>query len=133
MSAESHWTTKLRSFSLLEFALVKLVYFLFGLWVLTVYPAIGAVHWGAYLSLGVLCSVPVILHWAAAEGSLIQKSRAYIASNNPAYQVLLFLSQFFVAVAVGILLPVLASGPWWLLLLMITLAAIKPMTKTMYW
>lgn len=117
----------------MDFALVKLVYFLFGLWVLSVYPALGKLHWGAYLSLATLCGLPLILHWLSAPGGPVQKSRAYIAGNGPALQVLLFLSQFFIAVTAGILLPVLVSGPWWLLLLVITLAAIKPMTKTVFW
>lgn len=133
MSAEAYWTIRIRRFSLVDFALVKLVYFLFGLWLLTVYPALGELHWGGFVALGALCGFPLILHWLSAPGGLIQKSHAYIDSNIPAFQVLLFLSQFFVAIAVGILLPMLVSGPWWLLLVIITLAAIKPMTKTVFW
>jgi hypothetical protein len=133
MSAESQWTARLRTFSLVDFALVKLVYFLLGLWVLAVYPALGGLHWGIYLGLGLLSALPLILHWVSAPGGVIQKSRAFLASNTPAYQVLLFFFFFFVAIAFGILLPVLTSGPWWLLLLFIALAAIKPMTKTVFW
>ena len=133
MSAEDYWTVRIRRFSLLDFALVKLVYFLFGLWVLSVYPALESLHWGFYLALGLLSGLPLILHWASTPGGVIQKSRAFLASNTPSYQVLLFLCQFFVAVTIGILLPVLTSGPWWLLLLILALAAIKPMTKTVLW
>jgi hypothetical protein len=133
MSAEDYWTVRLRRFSLVDFALVKLVYFLFGLWLLSLYPALGGLHWGFYLALGLLSGLPLILHWASGTGGVIQRSRAFLGSNTPSHQVLLFLCQFFVAVAVGILLPVLTSGPWWLLLLVIALAAIKPMTKTVLW
>ena len=133
MTAEETWTRKLRKFSLLDFALVKFVYFLFGLWVLQIYPLLGQPDWWFWLVLGVLAGFPILLHWSVSDGNFIDKSRTFIATNRPSLQVLLFFSQLFVGVALGILFPVLVNGPWWLLPGLICLAAIKPMTKTMLW
>jgi hypothetical protein len=120
-------------FSLLDFTLVKLVYLLFGLWALKIYPVLGQLDWWFWLVLGSLAGIPLLLHWSQGEGNAMEKSRAFIASNTPSLQVLLFLSQFFIGILLGILLPGLLGGPWWLLLVLIGLGAIKPMTKTVLW
>ena len=63
MTAEEYWTRKLRTFSLLDYALVKAVYLLFGLWVLQLYPVLGEADWWFWFLLGLISGIPILLHW----------------------------------------------------------------------
>lgn len=133
MTIEQYWTGRLRTFSLLDYSLVKLVYLLFGLWALQLYPPLAALDWWFGLALFTAATLPLFIHWLAADGGVLDRSRQFIAGNTPAFQVLLFFAQFFIGITLGLVFPVLTSGPWWLLLLLIVLTAIKPMTKTLLW
>jgi hypothetical protein len=133
MSTESFLSGKLRRFSVVDIGFVKAVYFLFGLLVYAQYPAVAAPSWWFWLLLGVVSGFPLVTHFFNFEGSWLDKGKAYLRSNSPALQVLLFMTQFFVALTLASLLPVLASGPWWLYVGLIVLLAIKPMTKTVFW
>ena len=133
MSIEQTWSGKLQRFTIIDIALVKAVYFLFGLLVYSVYAPLAAVDWWFWLVFLLIGAFPLMLHYFGARGNVLDKGRAFLASNTPALQVLLFLTQFFAAFMLADLLPVLASGKWWVYVGLIGLLAIKPMTKTVFW
>jgi hypothetical protein len=133
MSVEKFLSGKLRKFSILDIGLVKAVYFLFGLLIYAEYPPLTEPDWWFWLVLAIVSGFPLVIHYFGFEGDLFEKGRAYLESNSPALQVLLLLTQVFAAFLLASLLPVLASGAWWVYVGLIVLLAIKPMTKTVFW
>jgi hypothetical protein len=133
MNIEQFLTGKLRKFSIVDIGFVKAVYFLLGLLVYSIYAPLASPGWWFWLLLGVISGFPLVIHFFGFPGSWFEKGRAYLQSNSPALQVLLFLTQLFVAFMLADLLPVLAGGPLWIYVVLIVLLAIKPMTKTMFW
>jgi hypothetical protein len=133
MSVEQFLSGKLRKFSILDIGLVKAVYFLFGLLLYSAYVPLRQPDWWFWLLLGGVSGFPLVIHLFSFPGNWFAKGRAYLESNSPALQVLLFLTQLFAAFLVAALLPVLASGAWWIYVGLIALLAIKPMTKTVFW
>jgi len=133
MGLEQFLSGKLRRFSIVDIGFVKAVYFLFGLLVYSVYPPLAAPDWWLWLALGILTGFPLVIHFFSFPGGWFDKGRAYLESNSPALQVLLLLTQLFAAFLLADLLPVLASGAWWVYIGLIVLLAIKPMTKTVFW
>lgn len=133
MTTETFLSGKLRRFSIVDIGFVKAVYFIFGLLVYAIYPPLAATAWWFWLLLGVVSGFPLVIHYFSFEGNLFDKGRAYLQSNSPALQVLLFLTQFFAALTLADLLPVLASGSWWIYVGLMVVLAIKPMTKTVFW
>lgn len=133
MSAEGFLTAQLRKFSLLDIALVKLVYLLVGLLIASQYEPLMKVDGWVYIALVIICAMPLYLRLFANPGRWLDKSRAYLATNDPAHQVLLFLCMLFSALWLSGIFPVLMSAPWWAYLCLIAVLAIKPMTKTVFW
>ena len=133
MGLEQFLSGKLRRFSIVDIGFVKAVYFLFGLLVYSVYPPLAAPDWWLWLALGILTGFPLVIHFFSFPGGWFDKGRAYLESNSPALQVLLLLTQLFAAFLLADLLPVLASGAWWVYIGLIVLLAIKPMTKPVFW
>lgn len=95
MYEEQFLAEKLQQFSLLDIALVKIVYFLVGLLVATNYIVLTSVSWIFYLLMFLIAVFPIVIHLFSFEGSYIQKARKYLKTNKPSYQVLLFFSMFF--------------------------------------
>jgi hypothetical protein len=133
MSAESFLSSQLRKFSLVDFGFVKSVYFVVGLLVYSLYSALSSINWWFYLILAILCALPLYIHLFSQKGNLWLKAHAYLQTNNPSNQVLLFISLFFFALMAGTLIPILVSGSWWIYVLVIAVLAIKPLTKTWFW
>lgn len=133
MSVEQFLSGKLRKFSILDIALVKAVYALFGLLVYSVYSPLAMLDWWFWLVLGIVSGFPLVIHFFSFSGGWFEKGRAYLESNSPAFQVLLLLTQMFAAFLLAALLPVLVSGAWWIYVGLIVLLAIKPMTRTVFW
>lgn len=133
MSAESFLSNQLRKFSIIDFGFVKSVYFVVGLLVYSLYGALSLIDWWSYLILALLCALPLYIHLFSQKGNLLEKAHAYLQTNNPSNQVLLFLSLFFFALMLGSLIPVLVAGNWWTYVLVIVVLAIKPLTKTWFW
>ncbi len=118
---------------MLDLALVKIVYFIFGLFIYSVYPALSALNWWFYLILALLCAMPLQIHVWSQSGGLLDKMHAYLKTNNPSNQVLLAMSMFFFAAMVAVLVPVLAGFSWWIYVVAMIVFAIKPMTVTWFW
>lgn len=133
MSAESFLSNQLRKFTLVDFVFVKSVYFVVGLFIYSLYPALSSLGWWFYLIFTIICAFPLYVHLFSQSGNLWQKAHEYLKTNNPSNQVLLFLSLFYFALMVGSLIPVLVSGSWWVYVLIIVVLAIKPLTKTWFW
>ncbi len=133
MSAEEFLTAQLRKFSLLDIALVKCVYLLVGLLVASQYKPLMMIDGWVYVTLVIICATPLCLRSFSNPGRWLEKSRAYLATNDPAHQVLLFLCMLFLALWLSGIFPVLMSAPWWAYLGLIAVLAIKPMTKTVFW
>lgn len=133
MSLESFLEGQLRKFSLVDFSFVKSVYFVVGLFIYSSYPALSSLAWWFYLAIAALCALPLYVHLFSQKGDLLQKARAYLQTNNPSNQVLLFLSLFFIALMVGTVFPTLVAGDWWVYVAIIIVLAIKPLTKTWCW
>lgn len=133
MYEEEFLSEKLQQFSLLDIALVKLVYFLVGLLVATNYLPLTNISWIFYLLMLLTAAFPIVIHLFSFEGSYIEKARMYLKTNKPSYQVLLFFSQFFFACMVVVLVPVLIVVPWYVYAILIVVFAIKPMRSNMFW
>ncbi|ABO46323.1 hypothetical protein [Francisella tularensis] len=133
MYEEQFLAEKLQQFSLLDIALVKIVYFLVGLLVATNYIVLTSVSWIFYLLMFLIAVFPIVIHLFSFEGSYIQKARKYLKTNKPSYQVLLFFSMFFFACTLAVLIPALSLVPWYVYLILIIIFAIKPMRSNMFW
>lgn len=133
MTAESYLSKQLQKFSIVDISLVKLVYFVFGLFIFSLYPRVSLIDWWFYFILFLVCAIPLEVHLFSQKGSLIEKAQAYLKTNNPSNQVLLFLSTFFFAFMLGTLMPFLVAGPWWLYLMIMVAAAIMPLRKSWFW
>lgn len=133
MYEEQFLAEKLQRFSLLDIALVKIVYFLVGLLVATNYIVLTSVSWIFYLLMFLIAVFQIVIHLFSFEGSYIQKARKYLKTNKPSYQVLLFFSMFFFACTLAVLIPALSLVPWYVYLILIIIFAIKPMRSNMFW
>ncbi|ABK90318.1 hypothetical protein IBE20_03295 [Francisella tularensis subsp. novicida] len=133
MYEEQFLAEKLQQFSLLDIALVKIVYFLVGLLVATNYIVLTSVSWIFYLLMFLIAVFPIVIHLFSFEGSYIQKARKYLKTNKPSYQVLLFFSMFFFACTLAVLIPALSLVPWYVYMILIIIFAIKPMRSNMFW
>ncbi len=133
MSAEGFLSKQLQKFNLVDLSLVKSVYFVLGLLIFTLYPRLSFLDWWFYGLLFLICWLPLAVHFFSQAGSLIEKAHTFLKTNNPSNQVLLFLSTFFFAFMICILIPMLADVYWWVYGILMALLAIKPLTKTWYW
>ncbi|AJI55090.1 putative membrane protein [Francisella philomiragia] len=133
MYEEEFLSEKLQHFTLVDIALVKIVYFLVGLLVATNYLVLTEVSWIFYLLMFLTAVFPIVIHLFSFEGSYIEKARMYLKTNKPSYQVLLFFSQFFFACMIVVLVPVLIVVPWYVYAILIVIFAIKPMRSNMFW
>jgi len=133
MSLESFLSKKLQRFSLLDIALVKLVYLVVSLLLFSLYPPLESLDWWAYLTLAVLAVLPLYIHEFSVKGSFSKKLENYLKTNNPSNQVLLFLTMFGFGCMLCTLLPVLASYVWWYYVIAIAILAIKPASKNLFW
>lgn len=133
MSAESFLSSQLRKFTLVDFGFVKSVYFIFGLLVYSLYSALSSLDWLFYLIMALISALPLYIHLFSQQGNLLQKAHAYLRTNSPSNQVLLFLSLFFLALMIGTIFPVIVSANWWVYAILILILAIKPLTKTWFW
>ncbi len=133
MTAESFLSKQLHKFSLVDLSLVKSVYFVFGLLIFVLYPRLSFLDWWFYCILFVMCWLPLVVHFFSQKGGMLKKAHAFLKTNNPSNQVLLFLSTFFFAFMLCVLMPLLASVDWWLYLIIMIVLAIKPLTKTWCW
>lgn len=133
MNVEQFLEKKLQKFSILDFSLIKCVYLLISWMIFALYPALSELHWWFYLVLAILCALPLKIHLYSQPGNLIEKMHGYLKTNSPATQVLLFLSMFFVALMLGVLVPALVSFAWYYYLVLAILFAIKPLTVSWIW
>ncbi|QIV94114.1 hypothetical protein [Allofrancisella frigidaquae] len=133
MFEEDYLSEKLQKFTLVDLVLVKIVYLLVGLLVATSYFALSEVSWVFYLVMFLIAAMPLILHLFSFQGSYLEKARQYLKTNKPAYQVLLFFTQFFFGCMLVTLVPILSLVPWYIYLLLIMVFAIKPMRSNMFW
>ncbi|APC91067.1 MULTISPECIES: hypothetical protein [Francisella] len=133
MYEEQFLAEKLQQFTLVDIALVKIVYFLVGVLVATNYLVLTTVSWIFYLLMFLTAVFPIVIHLFSFEGSYIEKARMYIKTNKPSYQVLLFFSQFFFACMLVVLVPILIVVPWYVYAILIVVFAIKPMRSNMFW
>jgi hypothetical protein len=133
MSLESFLSKKLQRFSLLDMALVKLVYLIVSFLLFSLYSPLESLDWWAYLVLAVMAALPLYIHEFSVKGSLSEKLQNYLKTNNPSNQVLLFITMFGFGCMLCTLLPVLASYVWWHYVIVIIILAIKPATKNLYW
>lgn len=133
MTAEGFLSKQLQKFSLVDLSLVKSVYFVFGLLIFTLYPRLSFLDWWFYGILFLLCWMPLAIHYFSLDGDFLGKAQAFLKTNNPSNQVLLFLSTFFFAFMLCALMPFLANIYWWIYLILMIGLAIKPLGKTWFW
>ncbi|MDF1645726.1 MAG: hypothetical protein P1U61_01920 [Legionellaceae bacterium] len=133
MNAENFLSKQLQKFTLVDLSCVKSVYFVLGLLIFTLYPRLSFLDWWFYCVLCVLCWLPLAVHLFSQEGTFFEKAHAFLKTNNPSNQVLLFLSTFFFALMLSVLIPVLADVYWWIYVIAMVGLAIKPLTKTWCW
>ncbi|WP_162902411.1 hypothetical protein [Facilibium subflavum] len=113
MSMEQYLSHQLQKFSLLDIALVKIVYLLCGVLVALNYSPLLQVGWLFYLIMMLISAIPLLLHFFSIPGSYLQKAKHYLGSNKPAYQVLLFFTMFFLGCLLSTVMPFLQVIPWW--------------------
>lgn len=133
MSLEEYLTKEMRKLSILDIGLIKTVYFLVGLLIFSLYPVLRVIDWWFYLILALASASPLWIHLFSQEGGYMEKARAYLKTNNPSNQFLLFLSVFFFAIMLGIIFPVLVSFTWWIYIIPIAILGIKPLKTTWCW
>ena len=133
MYEEEFLSEKLQHFSLVDIGFVKIVYLLIGILIATNYMALLNISWIFYILLYFVAVVPIALHLLSFEGTYIEKSRQYLKTNKPSYQVLLFFAMFFLGCTLAVLVPVLSMVPWFVYIVLIVALAIKPMRSNMYW
>ncbi|MED7787444.1 hypothetical protein [Francisella sp. 19X1-34] len=133
MYEEEFLSEKLQHFTLVDIALVKIVYFLVGLLIATNYLVLTEVSWIFYLLMFLVAVFPIVIHLFSFEGSYVEKARMYLKTNKPSYQVLLFFSMFFFACMLAVLIPALILVPWYAYVILIVVFAIKPMRSNMFW
>lgn len=133
MTVERYLESQLQKFSILDLTLVEAVYFVVGLLVASLYTDLLTLNWLFYLMMFLLCALPLWIHLFAQKGNLRQQISAYIRTNNPANQVLLFLASFFFALMIASIWPVMASMAWWAYVFIIICIAIKPLHTTWFW
>lgn len=134
MSAEIFLSEKLRRFEIMDYVFVMLVYFVFGLMVLSVYPPLMGIGWWFYLILLVICALPLIIHLMSQPGdTLLSKFNPCVKSNTPSLQVLLSLTMFFTACIIVSLIPLLAHVKWWIYLIIMVIFSLKPLQKNWFW
>ena len=63
MTMDSFLSKKLQQFSILDLGLVKLVYFVFGLLIFSLYPKLSTISWLFYLILTVICIMPLWIQY----------------------------------------------------------------------
>ncbi|MBK2008850.1 hypothetical protein IB622_00445, partial [Francisella orientalis] len=90
MYEEEFLSEKLQRFTLVDIALVKIVYFLVGLLIISSYSTLALVSWVFYLLMFLTAVFPIVIHLLSFEGLYIEKARKYLKTNKPLYQVLLF-------------------------------------------
>ncbi len=133
MTAESYLEQKLQKFSILDISLIKLVYFVLSLLICSLYPDLLEIHWAFYLLMSIFCAMPILVHLLSQSGGFLEKVKIYLKTNNPANQMLLFLSTFFFALMLGTLLPVITELAWWVYVIAIIILAIKPLQTSWVW
>lgn len=130
---EQFLSNKLRKFSIIDFMCVKAVYFVFALFLVSLYPPLKWLSPWAYLILAVLAALPLWVHFAAAPGNFFEKSKHYLRTNTPSNQVLTLIYCFSIGALVAILLPILVSFSWWVYVLAMVVLGIKPIRVAWYW
>ena len=133
MNFEKYLAKQMRQFSILDFGLVKATYFVFGLFIYSVYPAFESIDWWLYFIFGFIAAMPLLVHMYSLKGDILKRSKEYIKTNNPAHQTLLTFTMFFFALMLGTLFPSIVSAPWWVYFLIMILLAIKPLRVTWWW
>ena len=133
MTAESFLEKRLQKFSIVDLSLIKSVYFILGLLVASLYSDLTDISWIYYLIMSVFCSAPLLVHLFSQEGTFFEKVHIYLKTNNPANQMLLFLSTFFFALMVANLLPVLTEFAWWIYVILMLILATKPLQTSWVW
>lgn len=133
MSAESFLSKQLQKFSLIDLVFVKSVYCVVTLLIFSLYRDLALLSYWFYGALLVICAFPIEVHLFSQPGNLLDKTRAYLKSNTPSNQVLLFLSVFFASIILGKYFPILVSGQWLLYVMIIIPLMAKPLTKTWFW
>ena len=133
MNAEDFLSKELQKFSIIDIALVKFVYLLISIIIATNYKPLLEINWLFYLIFTIIPAFPLWLHLFSSPGTYLQKVNHYIKTNKPAYQVLLFLSMFFFACLLCVLIPFLSDIAWWWYLIVAIILAIKPMKSSFFW
>ena len=133
MLTEDFLSHKLQRFSLFDLILVKLVYLILGILVSTNYQDLLSISWIFYLIFALISAFPLYLHFFATKGSYLDKSKNYLRTNKPSYQVLLFLSMFFLGCTLSVLISWLSLISWWAYVILIIILAIKPMRSNVFW
>ena len=133
MYEEDFLSEKLQHFSIVDIGFVKIVYLLIGILIATNYMALLNISWMFYIVMYLIAVMPITLHLLSFEGTYIEKSRQYLKTNKPSYQVLLFFAMFFLGCALAVLIPILTMIPWFVYIVLIVALAIKPMRSNMYW
>lgn len=133
MSTESYLENNLRKFSILDFSLVKLTYFVVSLLIFSFYAKLAVLDWWFYLVAFLLTALPLWIYFFSLKGNLETKQNEYIKHNNPSNQILLFLSVFFFACLLCVWFPVLASAHWWIYVILAVVFAIKPALVSRTW
>jgi hypothetical protein len=134
MSAELFLSEKLRRFEVIDYIFVMLVYYVFGLMILSVYPPLMSIAWWFYLIVLIICAFPLIIHLISQPGeTLLSKFNPCVKSNTPSLQILLSLVMFFAACIIVSFIPMLAHVKWWIYLIILVLLSLKPLQKNWFW
>lgn len=133
MYEEQFLAEKLQQFSLLDIALVKIVYFLVGLLVATNYIVLTSVSWIFYLLMFLIAVFPIVIHLFSHLRVHISKKRVNILKQISHHTKYFCSLVCFFACTLAVLIPALSLVPWYVYLILIIIFAIKPMRSNMFW
>lgn len=134
MTIESYLSAKLSRFNIIDLFFVISVYIVFSLLIAELYGKLALIDWWFYLILMILSMLPLLARFVSQPGGKVtDKMQSCLKNNGPMQQVLLFFTTFFLAMILVDFFPVLASGVWWIYVVIMVVLAIKPLQKSWIW
>lgn len=129
---------KLQKLSIADFIMIKWIYLFLGILLATAYHSVFYLSVWFYLILTVVAALPPLMFTLSFKGNIIEKTKQYLAHNNPSNQVLVLISCFSFGITVAVLFPILTGFHWYVYLILMLILAIKPLKKVLsgnspYW
>ncbi|MDD3668992.1 MAG: hypothetical protein PHX68_01720 [Alphaproteobacteria bacterium] len=132
MTPEQFLSARLRRLSIVDFALIEMIYIALGLLLAKAYAPFASLGWGVYLTLSLVCALPVWMRILGYAGSIWEREKQFLKNNTPAYQVLVLIACVSFSLFASVLFPSLLAAPYWVYIALIGLLAVKPIRRAWF-